>query len=241
LIGLARHNSVYIVLHDPSPLRRAYGQSLWARKLFKAVTDRWSIRVLYHTAQAQRVGVRDNGVSGLVVPHPVRLETSSTDAPRGGITSRPVIRVLGQYKHTRSLAALTTIADHAADSCDLAIHGRGWPDVPGWAVVNGFVPEHEFAALVETSDCVVIPYDMFFQSGVAVRCLEAEVPVVAPHHEHIAQLYGDEWPGTVRDASDWYNALVRALAVDADHLRSRRLGVTQHIRSAWDEVLTTDG
>ncbi|TQR85361.1 hypothetical protein D8S82_17170 [Mycobacterium hodleri] len=241
LIGLSRHNNVYIVIHDPSPLRRTYGQSVAARKLFKKTTERWNIKVIYHTVKAQRVGTRDNGVSGIVIPHPIRSERPLMGVPRENVASRPKVRVLGQYKRTRSLEALTTIADRTGDTYQLEIYGRGWPDVPGWKVANEFVPEQEFVRLVESSDCVVIPYDLFFQSNVAVRCLEAGVPVVAPVHEHITQLYGEDWPGTVRDPSDWYDALSRALAVDLSMLRSHRLGVTQQIRSAWDEGLATGG
>jgi hypothetical protein len=241
LMRLARHNTVHIVVHDPSPLRRAYGQSLWARWLFKAAVRHRSIGVIYHTTHAQCVGARDNGVRGRVVPHPIHPEPSNPVEPHGRTTSRPVVRVLGQYKHTRSLAALTAIADCAAGSYELEIQGRGWPDVRGWTVMDRFVPEHDFTALVESSDCVVIPYDLFFQSGVAVRCLEAGVPVVAPRHEHIAQLYGDDWPGTVRDATDWYDALVRALAADPTEIRSRQLCVAEEVRSAWKDLLSTGG
>jgi hypothetical protein len=240
LMRLARHNTVYVVIHDPTPLRRSYGQSFWARKLFRAAVSHRSIRILYHTAHAQRVGTRANGVRGAVVPHPMSLAPSRSDEPRGRTKSRPVVRVLGQYKHTRSLTALTAIADRNAGSWDLEIHGRGWPQVPGWTVMDRFVPEHEFTDLVESSDCVVIPYDSFFQSGVAVRCLESGVPVVAPRHEHIAQLYGDDWVGTVRDVADWYDALVRALAVDAAEIRSRHLFVAAETRAAWQDLLSTD-
>lgn len=235
---LARRNTVYMVMHDPSPLRHTYGQSVWARRLFKTAVHHRRIQVLYHTAHAQRVGADINGVSGAVVPHPVGLLPARTEVPQIRATSRPVIRVLGQYKHTRSLTALTAIADQAAGSCDLEIYGRRWPQVPGWIVMDQFVPEHEFSALLESSDCVVIPYDSFFQSGVAVRCLEAGVSVVAPHHEHIAELYGDDWAGTVRDASDWYDALERALAVDAAEIRSRHLSVVLEVHGAWRELLS---
>jgi hypothetical protein len=144
--------------------------------------------------------------------------------------------VLGRYKNTRSLDALAAIAEQAADSCDLEIYGRGWPRLRGWSVSDRFVPEAEFAALVHTSDCVVIPYDHFFQSGVAVRCLEAAVPVVAPKHEHIAQLFGEEWVGTVR-YGDWYSALVRALAVETAAITARRQVAETMIRDAWDDLL----
>jgi hypothetical protein len=241
LMRMARYNTVYIVVHDPSPLRRSYGQSYWARKVFKKVVQRRKIRILYHTEHAQQVGVRDNGVSGVVVPHPIRPGPLNTEGRPGRAVSRPVVRVLGQYKQTRSLAALAAIADQAAGLCHLEIHGRGWPEIQGWSVMNRFVPENEFTALVESSDCVIIPYDLFFQSGVAVRCLEAGVPVVAPHHEHIAQLYGDDWVGTVRDETGWYEALVRALAVDGAEIRSRRVDVAKQTQRAWQELLSAGG
>jgi hypothetical protein len=241
LMRLARYNTVYIVMHDPSPLRRSYGQSLWARKIFKASVHHRHMMILYHTEHAQRVGARDNGVIGTVVPHPIRLESSRTEGRHNPTASRPVVRVLGQYKQTRSLSALTMIADQATGSYDLEIHGRGWPEIQGWSVFDRFVPEHEFRALVESSHCVVIPYDLFFQSGVAVRCLEAGVPVVAPYHEHIAQLYGDDWAGIVRDGTGWCEALERALAMDGAELRARRLGVAQETRRAWQELLSAGG
>ena len=239
LVRLARRNTVYIVVHDPSPLRRSYGQSRWARVLFKTVGQCREIRVLYHTEQARRVGAELTGVNGTVVPHPVALVASQRLPHRGDGGSRPVIRVLGAYKNTRSITALTMLADHAAGEYDLEIHGRGWPEVQGWTVANRFVPEDEFASLVASSDCVVIPYVLFFQSGVAVRCLESGVPVVAPQHEHIVQLYGQAWPGTVRGESDWGDALVRALAIDADEIRSRHHHVAGEILGAWREFLST--
>ena len=239
VMRLARQNTVYIIVHDPSPLRRSYGQSRWARGLFKAVVHRRGIRVLYHTEHARRAGAHHNGVNGTVVPHPVSLVASQRPKQRGGSASRPVVRVLGAYKNTRSMTALTMLAEHAAGSCELEIQGRGWPEVHGWTVMDRLVPEQEFGALVASSDCVVIPYDLFFQSGVAVRCLESGVPVVAPQHEHIAQLYGQEWTGTVRGESDWYDALVRALAVDTEEIRSRHRQVAQEILGAWQEFLST--
>jgi hypothetical protein len=233
---LARHNTVYLIVHDPLALRRSSGESSWASRLFKTALDRRSIEVLYHTAHAQCVSAHDNGVEGTVVPHPIRLGTSRTDKPRD--SARPVVRVLGQYKRTRSLTALAAIADQAAGSYELEIHGHGWPDVDGWTVADRFIPEGEFTVLVESSDCVVIAYDSFFQSGVAARCLEAGVPVVAPDNEHIVQLYGDDWAGIVRDGSDWYDATVRALEVGAAEIHPRQLRVAREVRSAWHGVLS---
>jgi hypothetical protein len=239
LLGLARSNRVFIVVHDPSPLRRSYGHSLLARLVFKATADRRNIQILYHTKHAQRIGNHVNGIAGEVVPHPVLMTRRDDDDIGSGGRSRPTVRVLGQNKQTRSLAALELIATKADGGLTLEIHGRAWPAVPGWKVVDRFVPEEEFASLVRTSDCVVIPYDSFFQSGVAARCLEAGVRVVAPRHEHIAELYGGDWPGTVRDASDWHDALLRALAIDGADIRARHAQVCRDVQQAWGEAVAT--
>jgi len=235
---LARRNTVYLIVHDPTALRRPFGQFSWARKLFRNALSRRHIRVIYHTECAQSVGAHDSGMAGTVVPHPICMSPSGRDQRALPTASRPVVRVLGQYKHNRSLAALALIADRAAGAYELEVHGHGWPEVDGWKVSNRFIPEHEFTDLVESSDCVVIAYDAFFQSGVAARCFEAGIPVVAPVNEHVAQLYGDDWAGTVRDASDWCGALVRALAVDSAEIRKRHFDIAPEIRNAWQDLLS---
>jgi hypothetical protein len=185
------------------------------------------------------VGVHVNGVTGDVVPHPILMTRRDDDHIGSPDPTRPIVRVLGQNKHTRSMAALKLIAAKAAGVLTLEIHGRAWPAISGWKVVEGFVSEKEFTSLVRTSDCVVIPYDSFFQSGVAARCLEASVRVVAPRHEHIAELYGADWPGTVRNASDWHAAMLRALAIDSAVISARRAQVVGDIQQAWAEALGT--
>lgn len=238
LMRLARRNDVYIVVHDPSPLRRSYGGSKVAGSIFTAALRRGRFHIVYHTAVAQGVGIARTGIVGAVVPHPLSGETVDTSTCRAWDNNRrPTVRVLGQYKPARSLTALTTIAENAAGRYSLEIYGRGWPDVPGWSVAAEFVPENDFARLIMSSDCVVIPYHLFFQSGVAVRCLEAAVPVVAPRHEHIAQLYGSDWPGTVQDDSDWYSAVARVLSVERCHIEMRHRRAMHEVHDAWRTLL----
>jgi hypothetical protein len=76
LMQLAKRNTVYLVVHDPLPLRQSYGQSKLARKLFRKMTERFDIKVVYHTAHAQKIGVDNNGVEGVVVPHPIRFASA---------------------------------------------------------------------------------------------------------------------------------------------------------------------
>jgi hypothetical protein len=236
-IVLARRDTVQIVMHDPTPLRRSYGYSLLARTLFRAATRHPNIKIIYHTMHGQLAGIRESGVQGTVLPHPIIPKSTRSVVCDRRALNRPVVRVLGQYKETRSLKALALIADRAGGAFQLEIHGRGWPRVNGWTVDDRFVPESEFDALISSSDCVVIPYDSFFQSGVAVRCLEAGVPVVAPLHEHVRQLYGEDWAGTVRHESDWYPALTRALVVNADAIGQQHRCVAEVIAEAWRAYL----
>lgn len=234
---LCRGNRVFIVFHDPTPLRRTYGHSPRSRRLFKWVVSATCTDVIYHTELAQRTGIEMSGVTGVVVPHP--LAASSTDesvvAPPPEMHS--TVRVLGQNKLTRAITPLEEIASHRSAQLRLEIHGRGWPAVEGWAVTEGFVSEADFEGLIRTADCVVIPYDSFFQSGVAARCLEHGVRIVAPHHEHIIELYGADWPGLVRDENDWYAAVSRALAADPGHLANRADEVRKDIACKWSAAL----
>ena len=108
LWGLCRHNRVFIVMHDPTPLRRSYGHSAIPRRLFKRIVERTDTYVVYHTALAQRTGENACGIAGAVVPHPIAARPGQPNGPaRSG---RPTIRVLGQYKPARTLAPLRQLA-----------------------------------------------------------------------------------------------------------------------------------
>ncbi|MDF0530656.1 hypothetical protein P0W64_13850 [Tsukamurella sp. 8F] len=231
---LTRRNRVFTIVHDPTPLRESYGYSPWARRAFAATVRRTRTEIIYHTETARAAGVKATGVNGLVLPHPIRQ-----DGPESIGTNRttpPIVRVVGQNKRTRSLSALTRIANDLRDEAVLDIHGRGWPDMDGWNVSDRFIPEDRFDQIVREAACIVIPYDEFYQSGVAVRCLEAGVPVVGPRHEHIAELYGHDWPGLVDD-DDWSGAIRRVLALDPAHTEARRSAVRVLVRTAWAGAL----
>lgn len=240
LWSVCRHNRVFIVFHDPTPLRRSYGYSRLARKLFKWVVRATDTKVIYHTTLAQAVGERECGVAGAVVPHPIATHVAQPSAGPIAAEHRPIVRVMGQYKRTRSMAPMVAIGAEESMQFQLEIHGRGWPAVDGWAVRDRFVPEDEFVALLGSSDCVVIPYDSFFQSGVAVRCLELGVRVVAPHHEHTAELFGPDWPGLVQGELDWPDAVLRVLAVDRVDIASRADHVRDQVTEAWRRLLSSE-
>jgi hypothetical protein len=235
LWSLCRANRVLMVFHDPTPLRRSYGQSRLSRRVCKWVVQATNTQVLYHTELAQKIGIEVSGIVGKVVPHPLAA-ASSDESLSPPDTSSP-IRVLGQHKLTRTIKPLHDISARVGSRLALEIHGRGWPAVPGWAVTDAFVSEAEFDELVRTSSCVVSPYSSFFQSGVAARCLERGVRIVAPRHEHIVELYGVDWPGLVEDDNDWDTAVLRALETETEALAFRAAEVRQQFARDWASAL----
>lgn len=239
LARLSRCNQVFLIMHDPLPLRRSYGQSYIARLAFRAASARFGIRIIYHTEYARSAGLRTCGVNGVVAPHPITSPLVRKMERDPGKESRKAVRVLGQYKDTRSIDALRLVAERVGHAYRLEIFGRGWPIVLGWKVQSNFLSEEEFASLVDSSDCVVIPYDAFFQSGVAVRCLESGIPIVGPRHEHIEQLFGSDWPGIVQDPSDWTAAVDRALQTDRSVVDNRLDEVRRSTWGAWKALLAS--
>jgi hypothetical protein len=153
---------------------------------------------------------------------------------------RPAIRVLGQFKQDRDLEVLQSLAAEFNSECDLEIAGRGWPTVEGWRVDSRFVSEQELDELVRSSDAIVIPYKRFYQSGIAIRALEAGTPIVGRAATSLADLYGSDsrllvsdelvdgdtrsqsWPAAVRhalrdgkrEAIDAANAVFNAVVSD---------------------------
>ncbi|QZY47750.1 glycosyltransferase [Mycolicibacterium austroafricanum] len=234
---LCRRNRVHFILHDPTPLRHELGHSRLSRHLFKLAIITTHSQVIYHTELAQKTGQLLCGISGVIAPHPILTSPTKHNSPTIVSVGNHTIRVLGQYKQTRAVGALEAIARDNARGFRLEIHGRGWPPVKGWAVSDRFVSEGAFDSLLQSSNCVVIPYDSFFQSGVAVRSLEHGVPVVAPRHEHIVELYGSDWPGLVDNENDWYEAILRVLAADRRSLEKRVDEVRTSTGHGWSKIL----
>jgi hypothetical protein len=66
------------------------------------------------------------------------------------------------------------------------------------------------------AECVLVPYRDYYQSDVAVRAVEAGVPVVGLRHEFIVSLLGADWPGLVEapHAEAWIHAIIAARSAD---------------------------
>jgi hypothetical protein len=168
-----------------------------------------------------------------VVPHPMLPPRPSASRR----VARPVIRVLGQFKADRDVAALERLAREGPGEWTYEIVGRGWPAVAGWHVDARFVPEAEFEELLTTSSAVLIPYRRFFQSGVAVRAVELGTPVVGPADSSLADLLGTGSPWLVRDG-DWRAATTAALG-DASALAEIAERAHRHVVAGWRDWLAS--
>jgi hypothetical protein len=204
---------ISVVVHDPAPLRRQHGLGTTAARVGARAAGRVETIVLSEPAQDVLDRVGWGATTRL--PIPTLAPRPVTPADREGVA------VLGQFKPARDLEALRALAGIRPDGHRLVIAGRGWPQVDGWERDDRFLPEDEFQGLFDTSAAVIIPYRGFFQSGVAVRALEAHTPVVAPRHPMVEELLGKDWPGLVDHPDDWRAALDRALQVPTDEVARR--------------------
>ena len=122
-----------------------------------------------------------------------------------------IVRVLGQWKSSRDIEAMKSVAAAAYDGNPrFEVVGRGWPEVDGWSVDNRFVPEAELDNLIHSSQVVLIPYSRFYQSGIAIRALENNRVTVGPADSSLADILGADSPCLVHDA-DWVGAVRQAL------------------------------
>jgi GT2 family glycosyltransferase len=205
-----------LIVHDPRPLVRAIGYGRLSRLLASRFSHK--VRVMVHSSQAREALEEDTrGFAVSVVAHPI-ISPRAAEAPAVGI---PVVRVLGQYKRDRDLDALVDIADRFQGTVSLQIDGRGWPDVRGWEVRSRFVPENELNELIESCAVVVIPYRRFYQSGVALRCLERGTLVVGPKNSNLAEVLGADSPllASPDGPASWSGAVAAALEMDASFAR----------------------
>jgi glycosyltransferase involved in cell wall biosynthesis len=121
------------------------------------------------------------------------------NATPGGRT----VLVLGQYKPARDLDVMAAIAPALrAAGWEPTVAGRGWPKIPGWRLIDRFLSEDEFRQLLASAAVLLLPYRFYFQSGVALRGLEAGVPVVGRNTGFLSSILGANFDGAVDDWDD---------------------------------------
>lgn len=219
-----------VVFHDPRPLVKAVGYGYFARLAGRGAPG---IDRIVHSEAALFDARESLGMQGVkLLPHPVL----SVDVQYGA-ESRAAVRVLGQYKQTRSIEALHLISESAiADDHQLQIVGRGWPNVDGWSTDDQFVSEPELDRLIATSAAVVIPYARFYQSGIAIRCLELGTPFVGPAGTSLGELVGPTSPLLVND-DDWVTAVRHAVKTSRAEMLDHRSGYLAQVREAYRQYL----
>jgi len=218
IVGLLGLRNVSVVLHDPVPLVRSVGYSDQARRF--AAFFRKNVRIIAHSRTAREaIDGADLNFMVDVLPHPI-LDTAPEN--HAGRLAKPIVRVLGQYKADRDIEALRALVDDLSETATFEVHGRGWPAISGWKVVEGFVDEARLDELLAESSAVLIPYKRFFQSGIAVRALEAGTPFVGPKDSVLAEMVGKD-SALLVDAdsrSSW--KLATEFAISEGHKEARR-------------------
>jgi GT2 family glycosyltransferase len=192
LIAIFFGGQSWLVVHDPSPLVRAVGYDRFSRALASLFSRK--VGLIVHSYEAQKAVLARNASFRLpaVLPHPLFPPLPKPVQPTQVDGDLPIVRVLGQYKKDRNLAALREIGDDLAGEVRLEIWGRGWPNLNGWNVQEGFVTEDEMEALILSADVIVIPYKKFFQSGIAIRSVEHGIPVVGPKSSSLTEMFGSD-------------------------------------------------
>ncbi|PZF62868.1 hypothetical protein DEJ33_15295 [Curtobacterium sp. MCPF17_047] len=219
----------WLTVHDPVPLVRSLGYGPVSSFLARLLGRHAKIIVLSEAA-ANEVRKALPAATLALLPHPILEPETGRSRPAGD-----VVRVLGQYKADRDLDLLRSIAEDGSAS-HYAITGRGWPAVEGWHVDDRFVPEDELDDLIRSASVVLIPYRRFFQSGIAVRCLELGTPVVGPRNSSLRELLATHEELLAGERSqDWARATTAAIDLSADELRELSRVARDQAKELWGE------
>jgi hypothetical protein len=227
LARICAKQPVTIVMHDPKPLVRAIGYGRIAK--WTAARSCVKSRLIVHSkAAATAVRNREAGLPITELPHPMMPPQMLSNDTEG----HTVIRVLGQYKADRDVDAMKRIAIEGPSQWRFEVVGRGWPPIEGWTVVDRFVEEVEFDALVQSSSAVVIPYVRFFQSGVAIRCLDWSVPVVGSGSSSLAELLGRD-SSWLSHGMSWTTAVEAAVQTAPSDVHRVAIRIYQDVLQRW--------
>jgi hypothetical protein len=237
-LWMGRSRSLLIV-HDPVPIRRQYGHGAPSRLLARVIGQRLGPRLICHTDEAadaarERVG----GPRPAVCLHPILTPGAATvgaDAP-----GEPIVLVAGQHKPSRDLTLLRELGPLLRRAgLRPRVVGRGWPALDGWDVRDAFVSEAELDAELRRAAVVLIPYRRYWQSGIAIRALEAGTPMVGAPTAFLRSLVGEDYPGfpaAEGTAVSWQRAIEAALDHDLG-LAERRADYALRVDRSWTDLL----
>lgn len=205
MLSFARRPAA-VILHDPSPITEQVGYGRVARWLARAVPPDSAPLVVVHSVAAEHDAreILPNARMTQVL-HPVLSQQQFRSS-----SGAPTALVAGQYKPSRDMALLEELGPllRSRGIEPLAV-GRGWSGRldSSWRVEDRFVPDDELDVLMGEAAAVVIPYQRYYQSGVAIRALELGTPSVGIETSFLRDVFGDvpyvlPQKATARDVAD---------------------------------------
>jgi hypothetical protein len=229
---LLRATPGFIILHDPRPLVPAVGYGRLARWI--ASRRQVVARAIVHSDAASQI-VEEDVHLGMTtnLPHPM-FPPDKREKPAG----RVIVRVLGQYKADRDLAAMEQLVRQGSQEWRYEVVGRDWPSIAGWKVTSKFVDENAFDSLIRTSSAILIPYVRFFQSGVAIRSLELGTPIVGPRCSSLRTLLGTNSQWLVDESTgSWTRAVEAAIEANPQEIFRAASTAYDNALRGWREWL----
>lgn len=217
-----------ICVHDPVPLRSQVGMGRVSRTIVRlAGRLPGRPRMLTHTEEAAAAVVEAVGPAWTpgVVELPILARSAATPTNE---SAEKTVLVAGQFKPVRDLDLLEQLGDALVErGYRPIIMGRGWPAVRGWEVQDRFVEEVELDEAISCATAVLIPYQRYWQSGIAARALEEGTPVVGRPTEFLSRLFGSQYEGRVEEDTieGWLRAIEAVAGADVEAHRSRYVGL----------------
>lgn len=211
LFARTRAARKYLVIHDPLPLRSRDLTSGRRVGRFVSSLTRPNVTLVVHSSQARRdaLSVLAGRAEIVTIPHPI-LPVNDRVAAVHAVNSAPTVGVFGQYKTARDLELLAQLGSHLRrHGWSGVVRGRNWPSVPGWDVDSRFLPEDELTEAISSVNAVLVPYERYYQSGIALRAIECGTPVVGRRNPFLEEFLGTQYPGLVdgQGVVPWLKAL----------------------------------
>jgi hypothetical protein len=227
----------YILFHDPIPLRKQFGMGMLAKSLTRLVENN-SPTVLVHSSEAYKdMRMITPWLETKIVYHPIRSQMKFK--PDTSFLDPPIVSIIGQFKPTRSLKLIEDLGPLLLKhGIKHQIYGRGWPkQISSWNVNEGFITESRLDKIIENSSLVIIPYDRFYQSNIAVRCVELGTTVIAPRNSFVELLLGNDSTQIVsfNSAENYLISILDNLEMDHDFSRTFETYRTK-VNLSWSQL-----